>query len=164
MKSMKMLKKRNNTLNSPCGSVSVLFRFSPIRLSISLVERFSLIELLELDGSSHIEIDLDVRSETLKFVVDEWTDSTPEDPDTLRSLTVFISFRKAAILSGAMPTVGMTDLREEVRGLMGFSMGMGAGRREARAEAKRVLLLSEISLGPVIKLFGGGGGGGGGGR
>jgi len=107
---------------------------------------------LELDGS-YIEIDRDVRSETLKFVVDEWTDSSPEDADTLRNLTVFISFRKAAILSGAMPTVGMTDPRKEVRGLIGFSMGMGAGRREARAEAKRALLLSKIFLGQLIKLF-----------
>ena len=33
--------------------------------------------------------------------------SSPEDlSDTLRSLTVFISFRKAAILSAANPTVG----------------------------------------------------------
>ena len=32
---------------------------------------------------------------------------SPEDlSDTLRSLTVFISFRKAAILSAASPTVG----------------------------------------------------------
>lgn len=60
------------------------------------------------------------------------------EADTFRSRTVFISLRKATILSGGMPTVGMPARRDAgKRGLIGFSTGVGACRSDARAEAKR---------------------------
>jgi uncharacterized membrane protein YgcG len=78
--------------------------------------------------------------------------------DVLRSLTVFISFRNAAILSGpTIPTAGIPRRRVET---LGFSTGVGACFSEARADANK--FGSEVPTGK-INFFGGGGGGSGGG-
>ena len=55
--------------------------------------------------------------------------------EVLRSLTVFISFKNATILSGpTIPIVGIPGRRVET---MGFSTGLGACFSEARADANK---------------------------
>ena len=79
--------------------------------------------------------------------------------DVLRSLTVFISFKNAAILSGpTIPMVGIPGRRAET---MGFSTGVGACFSEARADTNK--FGSEEPTGRMSFFRGGGGGGGGGG-
>ena len=113
--------------------MTVLFRFPPIRPSISLIEWFAEALLVELGGTDNSDrcTETDLRSErsaTLRLGADKKDRSGPKNDgfsETFRSLTVFISLRNAAILSGAMPTVGIPALREG-SGLIGFSTGVGA--------------------------------------
>ena len=85
------------------------FLFSPMRISDSKLVVF---EALMDFKRGIVSCDL-CKDDTLRKVdcvlkrSEGGAGLSPEDlSDTLRSLTVFISFRKAAILSAASPTVG----------------------------------------------------------
>lgn len=89
-----------------------------------------------------------------------------EVPPTFRSLCVFSSFKKAAILSAPRFIVGW-PLRTEgppyAAGLMGFSLGVPACFKEARTSANSVGTADGATPGRVEELEASGGGGGGGG-
>lgn len=153
----------------------VLLRFSPRRESISLMERFPpppggrplpLEDARFMEGTELLDNDKEDESAPSPILIfgADINDTSDIDflseADTFRNLTVFISLRKAAILSGAIPIVGLPDRRDAGnKGLMGFSTGIGAWRSDARAEAKREGLENE-SLGRAIIVLNGGGGGG----
>lgn len=83
-------------------------------------------------------------------------------PETFRRRTVFISVRKAAILSGAIPMDGCPCRR--LGGLIGASEGVGACLRAARADANKASgSPDDVGKRRIVLLGRGGGGGGAGG-
>jgi hypothetical protein len=89
-------------------------------------------------------------------------------PLTFRNLTVFISFKNAAIFSEGRPTVGLPvrlarDIPPKTVELIGVSTGAAVCRKEARVEAKRVSASDMDEVARIAVDTGGGGGGGGGG-
>ena len=84
---------------------------------------------------------------------------------TLRRRTVFISFKKAAILSVGTLTVGCPALRVlPAAALIGASTGGTVGLRLARADARNEFARATLGVqGALNNLTVGGGGGGGGG-
>lgn len=175
-----MYAQKNHLLVSSWYSLIVRLRFSPVNTfddvdavagrADLLVELVLAIELSCICGRCNDEKDcLLGGSVKLLFVVGiepEKLALLPEAPvrsDVFRSRTVFISLRKAAIFSGGMPIDDTPTFRT---GTMGFSTGVGACLRDARADAKR--LCGSASDEIEIRFFlgkgkGGGGGGGGGG-
>ena len=95
--------------SSPVSSrilIALRFLFSPMRVSDSELAMFEGFKS-GIVGCDLCKDDNPRKADCVLKRSQGGAGLSPEDlSDTLRSLTVFISFRKAAILSAASPTVG----------------------------------------------------------
>ena len=158
------------TVYSPTGSSTAsLFLFSPMKILAATPVSNDVSPMIAALLASLIPAPLllRVRSPAMSPAADAAKSGGPIVPagsPTLRSLTLFISRKNAAILSDGTFTVGCPALRVRATLLMGASTGGAVGLRLALADAKKLAVcLADEEFGTCMRVGGGGGGGGGGG-
>ena len=161
--------------HSPAASSNASrFLFSPMKIRAATPVSNDVSPKIAARLASLIPCPLELRVRSPPIVTSPAIDGGPiapvsdDPPPTLRSRTVFISRRNAAILSDGRFSVGWPVLRVREAPpyaalLIGASTGGAVCLRLARAEARKFVPSPVVVVGACGRNSGGGGGGGGGG-